>query len=234
MSEIKAYGVDVSHRQDPSVVPYSEVSFVIVKATEGASFRDPMCMQHIARAREAGATVGLYHYYRYGPDHNAQIVNFLRTAKDVGLGPDDIVPCLDIEQGPYSYLPSNAWNHPCEAIAKAFEASYGGCMVYLNKRDFHLMLSPDWVAARPLWFAQYNDEMHAPFPPVVWQHRVGPFEVDGPGGLFEPRTIDQNVLLEDMPLIQASASDILTKVYSAEYQEILAKLAEPTEAIKKA
>lgn len=60
-------GIDISHhnRMDwKKIKADKDIKFCYIKATEGKSFRDPMCQKHAKRARENGLLVGLYHYFR--------------------------------------------------------------------------------------------------------------------------------------------------------------------------
>lgn len=59
-------GIDISHhnRVDWEKIKENEaIKFCYIKATEGKSFRDPMCHKHAKHARENGLHVGLYHYF---------------------------------------------------------------------------------------------------------------------------------------------------------------------------
>lgn len=58
-------GVDLSHWNSiANASPYYGSDFVIVKASEGKSYRDPMMKTHAQNAKNAGAEIGFYHYAR--------------------------------------------------------------------------------------------------------------------------------------------------------------------------
>ena len=72
-------GVDLSHWNSiANAGPYYGSDFVIVKASEGKSYRDPMMKTHAQNAKNAGAEIGFYHYAR--PELNSpeeEVNNFL-------------------------------------------------------------------------------------------------------------------------------------------------------------
>lgn len=204
------YGIDVSHYQDPDHTPYDKCDFVIVKATDGVN-ADSAAYRHVKNVREAGKILGLYHFYRRDEDFAAQCASFMRAAEALHFGPGDLFPAIDLEQHK-GLLPNNGWNHPAEAIAEAFEAKFGGCIIYCNMRDFHLLGSPGWILKRPLWHAQWplhEDDFSAPKDPVLWQHRVGPFEYNGPCGSFDgtPEFDQNHLMIEDVREIQIAGPD---------------------------
>ena len=60
-------GIDVSRHQgriEWQKVPIRDISFVYIKATEGATYTDPYFHYNIKGAAEAGFKVGAYHYFR--------------------------------------------------------------------------------------------------------------------------------------------------------------------------
>ena len=60
-------GIDVSRHQgriEWQKVPIRDISFVYIKATEGATYIDPCFHYNIKGAAEAGFKVGAYHYFR--------------------------------------------------------------------------------------------------------------------------------------------------------------------------
>jgi lysozyme len=62
-------GCDLSHHQgspDFAQVRAAGRQFVVLKATEGTTWRDPECAASRGRAHAAGLVVGLYHFARAG------------------------------------------------------------------------------------------------------------------------------------------------------------------------
>lgn len=90
-------GVDVSRHQkaiDWKKLAADDVSFAILKATEGGDWVDPLFAQNYAAARENGLAVGAYHFYRLNKSGAEQAQNFLRT---VPRDADALPPVVDIE-----------------------------------------------------------------------------------------------------------------------------------------
>lgn len=206
------YGIDVSHHQTPAKLPWStfkgKVDFVIVRANYGTA-PDKAAEEHIQRARDIGAAVGLYSFYRPSQPRMAQQdVFFEQIYKLCRIG--DIAPALDIEKDPYPSpgLPVTAlWSPLCREYAQSLEREFGDVLIYITQAEWKLLGSPDWVLQYPLWVAHYtanakpltpgNKEHH------IWQHRVAPFLHNGPGGLSKNTTnnIDQNRALKPLPNI---------------------------------
>lgn len=90
-------GIDVSHHQkeiDWSRVAADDVSFAIIKATEGGDWVDRLFAKNLREARAAGLAVGAYHFYRFCRPPIDQANNFLAT---VPPGSTQLPPVIDIE-----------------------------------------------------------------------------------------------------------------------------------------
>jgi lysozyme len=92
-------GCDVSHWQgdvDWCEVKQAGIVFVYIKATEGTSFIDPMFQTNVRGAREAGLTVGAYHFARFTSKQDAvqEARHFFSTVKPHSL---DLPYVLDLE-----------------------------------------------------------------------------------------------------------------------------------------
>jgi|SRR5688500_3556104 len=220
------YAIDVSHHQNPATLPWDtkfagNVDAVIVRAGYGAELRDRDAREHVRRARLIGARVGLYLFFR--PLHTVQKqFDLLRAVADeVKLGPGDIVPTVDVEHDPIPKPGTNvspAWAWPVEELAHRLDEHFGArCMIYITQREFGMLGKPAWMLEpdRPLWVAHYTAAAKPATPgnraATMWQHRVGPFVANGPGGYDKVRPeLDQNRILLPLPLLgpQAAASDI--------------------------
>lgn len=90
-------GIDVSHHQkeiDWRRVAADDVSFAIIKATEGGDWVDRLFAKNLREARAAGLTVGAYHFYRFCRPPGDQAKNFIAAVpRDQPLLP----PVVDIE-----------------------------------------------------------------------------------------------------------------------------------------
>jgi lysozyme len=94
------YGIDVSHHQkniDWAQVKYWEgnkISFVYIKATEGANYIDKNYHQNFIGAKNH-LLVGSYHYFRTTSSVEAQFKNFINC---VDKNKQDLIPLVDVEE----------------------------------------------------------------------------------------------------------------------------------------
>ena len=90
-------GIDVSGHNNVSdwqQVADSGISFVFIKATEGASYTNPLFNKQYNGARSAGLKVGCYHFFRKNRDGAAQASHFLAT---IGNRATDLPLVVDVE-----------------------------------------------------------------------------------------------------------------------------------------
>lgn len=198
------YGIDVSHYQSttaPGGVPWSLLKhggcdFAIVRATYG-TFRDPSAVEHVRNARAVGMAVGLYHFFRIAQPVTDQLAAFCSQALACGLQVGDIAPALDVEDdGSTGPKVSPAWSEAASVLSAGLVADFGEALIYCTQRDFGRIGKPPWLLERPLWVAHYTGAV-APATPggmpwAIWQHRVGPWQPNGPGGAFQPMVLDQS------------------------------------------
>lgn len=97
----QVYGIDVSHHQGEinwsQVATWNshKISFVYVKATEGATWEDKYYKRNIQGARAQGIPVGSYHYFRTTSSPEDQFQNFISNVK---VSEQDLVPLIDLEE----------------------------------------------------------------------------------------------------------------------------------------
>lgn len=91
-------GIDVSHYQGSidwdAVADGTPISYVYLKATEGASLIDNTYERNLAEARRVGLSVGSYHFYRPNVNWEEQFSNMTSVVK---MEEQDLVPIIDIE-----------------------------------------------------------------------------------------------------------------------------------------
>ncbi len=91
-------GIDVSHYQGSinwdEVANGTPISYVYLKATEGASLVDDTYERNLNEARRVGLSVGSYHFYRPNVDWRKQFDNMTAVVK---MDEQDLVPIIDIE-----------------------------------------------------------------------------------------------------------------------------------------
>lgn len=91
-------GIDVSRYQGyidwNRVGAEGGISYVYIKATEGSALVDPYYATNLYGARQAGLSVGSYHFYRPQIDIYEQLANLTTI---VQKHEQDLVPLIDIE-----------------------------------------------------------------------------------------------------------------------------------------
>ncbi len=181
-------GIDVSHHQgviDWQKVVADDVSFAIIKATEGGDHVDRKFLSNFLVARSLGIAVGAYHFFTFCRPAIEQAENFIRT---VPKDDPQLPPVVDIEFG------GNCGARPAPdelaAELKIFtdrvEAEFGQrVMIYLigDAHEAYASAIPDrkmWV--RSLAWPPANNDW------TVWQyHNRGSIRgIEGP--------VDLNVL----------------------------------------
>jgi lysozyme len=112
-----SYGIDISHHQPfvfwKNLKVYTDqngrtvwkkknaarelgIDYVIMKASEGETFRDWRFRHRWKKADKLTYKRGAYHFFRPGKDAEVQARNFISQVGDIG--PEDFPPILDIEK----------------------------------------------------------------------------------------------------------------------------------------
>ncbi len=133
----ESYGIDVSAHQgsiDWGAVAADGVHAAYVKATEGATFRDPRFAENWRGARAAGLQVGAYHFFtlcRSGADQATNLISTL-AGVDGASGSGTLPVAVDLElSGNCSARPPRAQvQAEVDAFVEAVEAATGRPVVY--------------------------------------------------------------------------------------------------------
>lgn len=185
-------GIDVSKWQGSIdfAKASKEVSFVIMKASEGVGFVDPQFLNYQTGARKAGLLTGYYHFARpdLGNKAEDEADFFLKTIGEIKNGE---VLCLDFE---VSYNQAVTW---CKRWLDRISSQLQGYkpLIYLN---FSLTKSYDWSAVSKadygLWLAWYNEGLpQVPWPVVAFQQNSSQGTVSG-----VPARVDTDVFYGDV------------------------------------
>ncbi|WP_251860379.1 GH25 family lysozyme [Clostridium sp. Marseille-Q2269] len=90
-------GIDISMHNGAinfGAVKSAGCNVVIIKATEGVDYVDPLLNQHYNGANAAGLNIGFYHFMSEKTDPTQQAIDFWNSIKNKQF---NILPCLDIE-----------------------------------------------------------------------------------------------------------------------------------------
>jgi lysozyme len=99
LEEFPVRGIDISHHQGKiswEKLKAENISFVIIKATEGQDYKDPLFTENWNNSKQAGYQTGAYHFYRFCKDGKVQANNFIETVPNQ---PDNLPPTIDLEFG---------------------------------------------------------------------------------------------------------------------------------------
>lgn len=188
-------GLDLSHYQTRAKIDWkklkAKMSFVFIKATEGAHYDDPTFSANWRSARAAGIPRGAYHYFRPGESVQSQVDNFIDTVKQLELG--DLPPVLDVEN-PKRWDGLSAKQSADMVVAWLTEVEKRLGMkpiIYASYFFIGDVLGSDpRLANWPLWMARYrtrNEASPKPFKHwTFWQFTetgtasgiVGPVDLD--------------------------------------------------------
>lgn len=145
-------GIDISNNNgnlDISSIYNSGVEYIYMKATEGASFRDPYMDGFYNQCKSANAKSGAYHFLVSTSTPEEQAKNFAEKIEGYEF---ELMPCLDVE------LTFNNLNDYIQRFICAFSMysnkelllyTYTGFLSYINSISLS-MFSKAWIA-------DYND-----------------------------------------------------------------------------
>ncbi|AXI24208.1 Glycosyl hydrolases family 25 [Cardinium endosymbiont of Sogatella furcifera] len=165
-----AEGIDISHHQgaidwQQCTPGRSGKTFVIAKATEGATYQDPNFLQNVAQMRAAGFQPGAYHFLRFGSSSpEAQMKNFVSQLSNAGLLADKAsIIALDVEEhdGADYTLVQRVTEQSVRYLndyAKVMPYIYTSTSFW-NK---YVAVTPDIVQKCPLWIARWREQPPLP------------------------------------------------------------------------
>lgn len=164
------HGIDVSSYQgriDWPEVARNRVRFAFIKASEGATLRDPRFARNWREARKAGVLCGAYHYFLPNRDGKLQADLF---AKTVPLAPGDLPPVLDVEATNFHDVA--VLRREVARWLRLIEAHYGVRPILYSNHSFYKRHLAGHFDDYPLWLAHYEVERPtlAPNKWIIWQH----------------------------------------------------------------
>lgn len=147
----------------------SGVGGVWLKATEGATFDDPLYHANYKAAKKALLRVGAYHFAR--PDRNSPEVEAAHFMRVVGkLGKRDLRPVLDMEK--HANIDLEDWSR---RFNRHIKHHWGIVPIFYSYPDFIKNMNLNTTIGNGLWIANYsiNDgKRHLVSVPPPWKHYV--------------------------------------------------------------
>lgn len=206
-----SYGIDISHYQTKIIWDSLRVmtdsrrhttsskihardikplSFVIIKATEGAAMKDKRFHRHWNDAGSHDIKRGAYHFFRSSKDPQQQARLFIKTTGDIR--PSDLPPILDIETI-HKGCSRKLLNDKALIWLKAVENHYGRKPIVYSSSSFIIDILNDEIKRNyPIWVAHYGVESPRYKDWHIWQFtdRGIVYGIDG--------FVDLNVCRQDM------------------------------------
>lgn len=171
-------GIDVSYWDagiDWPKVRATGQRFVVAKATEGISYKDPTFDDNWFGAKSAGLLRGAYHFFRCNVDAKKQadyFIDYVRSVKDDG----ELPPVLDLET--HDGVTKDKIVPAVKIWLDRVEAAFGKKPIIYSGQYFlqdYLVVAgggpPTWAKDYPLWLAQYPTQYvdgMKPFLPRGW------------------------------------------------------------------
>ena len=165
------YGIDISHYQGnllKEIDANDHLSFIIIKATQGAHYVDPDFYSNWQGIKDKGLIRGAYHFYVTKDDPVGQAEHFYKVVGRIGS--DDIAPIVDVERSSLSSAASvEELQRDLKIFLKTAEAKFARKpMIYTNYAFAEQYLKNPEFATYELWLAEYSDRQK-PLIPEIWK-----------------------------------------------------------------
>jgi lysozyme len=170
-----ASGIDVSRYQgtiDWAQVAGAQISFAIMKATEGLTLVDSTFAANWSGAAQKGIVRGSYHFFRASVDPTMQADHYLQTLGMPTMG--DLPPALDLEVTD-GQSPSQVVAAALQFLQRIEQLTGRLPLLYTSPSFFSTTLGgPVELARYPLWIAHWQVQCpNVPSPPfsqwTFWQ-----------------------------------------------------------------
>ena len=188
-------GIDISNHQQS--VDFNSlknsVQVVIMKATEGVTYKDSLLESHYQKAKAAGFPVGFYHFMSESSSPSEQAVAFYNAIKDKQY---EILPCLDIETNNQNRSSSQITDRCLEFLAKFKELTGIDCMLYTGGYYGRDNLDSR-IKGFKAWIAHYgvNSPMETGFSNVVGHQYTSSGRVQGINGNVDLNNFTEGILI---------------------------------------
>ena len=131
------------------------IDFLMLKATEGTTFKDPRFHFNYLKARDAGIkAIGAYHFFRFDTDGEMQAINFLNSLRGKTL---DLPAVIDLEE----------WTNPTDVDTEEVVCRLRAMIAYLERNGHNVMFYTNKDGYRrflenrfeeyPLWICSFPD-----------------------------------------------------------------------------
>lgn len=162
-------GVDVSAHNgqvDFTAMRQAGFGFAYIKATEGVTFKDPMFLTNLNKAREAGMATGAYHFFRFDRSGYMQALNLLNSVRGHKI---DLPLAIDVEEwtNPSDRTADNIASEIRDMTDKLISEGYR-VMIYTNRNGYERIVRGR-LDDMPLWLCSFRD-IEADVGWALWQY----------------------------------------------------------------
>lgn len=152
-SEYPIRGVDISHHQDVidwNVLTRADISFAIIKATEGGDHKDTQFKRNWDSAREIGWVTGAYHFFTFCKPGVEQALNFIES---VPVEANSLPPAIDLEFSGNCKArpPKEEVLNEIKIFSKLIEQRYGKTPIVYTTNDSYRAFLEGEDLPYPIW-----------------------------------------------------------------------------------
>ena len=163
--EYPVTGIDVSaHNGDIKFdkVKSDSITFVYMKSSEGASFRDSKFEMNYNGARNAGLYVGAYHFFRFDMNGTLQAINFIGSVNGKQL---DLPLAIDVEQHGNPEVSTDVVISRLQEMIDYLEERNFKVLIYTNVNGYNKYVEESF-ADYSLWICRLY---YSPSEDIDWQ-----------------------------------------------------------------
>jgi lysozyme len=168
-------GIDVHDKK--GIVDWQRVAddgnaFAFIRAAYGER-TDMLVAQNFPKAKAQGLICGLYHFYRVTRNPKKQADIMVMTMRNVGFGPGDLPPVIDVEDNPQFDGDWDTANNVVfiqgirdwiDRIRQEFNCP---SIIYTRASFWKLIGEPAGFGTLPLWVAHYKNAQGNPTTPKL-------------------------------------------------------------------
>lgn len=129
-----------------------KISFIYIKASQGANFKDPLCIEHYKQAkRHKIKKIGFYHFYSINYTPEQQFRNFKSQLDKVKT---NLPPVIDFENVRVTKQTKDIIYSNFIIFYNLIKNSYGEPIIYINEPDYKNFFQNNsypfkiWIPAR--------------------------------------------------------------------------------------
>ena len=159
--KIYGHGIDLSHHNADPDWELLDIDFIILKASEGSSYKDPTFSLRAEKSRNQGIFVGAYHFFTGTDNADKEFDNFNKVIK----GKIDIIPVIDIERKPKK-VSRKEFNNRFLKFMMNIKKEYGVYPIIYTSEGFYYIFLKELVETKLknenqspiLWFGDVGQE----------------------------------------------------------------------------